>query len=620
MRTARRGALAVVTLLGTLVGPAAGLANADSSPGRDPLDRSAAVAALVADGGASSTTRIERADVLRAAVAHAESIVGISDPLGDALFPQGDLTATGANANADGITTVVAMVSSFETPLSASWQFRDTGLLWGFDLDGDGTEDLSALMINWDGHVIGGILDHANRVVCDAVPYWDASRRVYGLGFPTDCLGDPQEFRFYASLEYIDYTTGIDSLDEAPDTTWSVPVANDAVGSSTVFYTACQPAGLSAPDDADVAFQPIDPVRLLDTRSGMSTIDCFANGVGAIEGGTEYHLAVGNRAGIPAAAGAVALNVTVTGASGPGFLTVYPCGQTRPLASNLNFTAGATVANAAVVKLGTAGEVCVFSSAHADVVVDANGWFGTVSSFWSTMPTRVLDTRGGLGVRPAGSIAEIAVGAPTGTSAPVTSVMLNVTVADPAAAGYVTVFPCGSATPLASNLNFVAGQTVANAVVAKVGPAGTVCLFTSAPTQLVADLSGWFTGGTDFVPLSPARLLDSRPGLATIDGEASGAGTRAGGTVTEVQVTGRGGVPTDATAVVLNVTVTDAGGAGYLTVFPCGAAQPNASNLNFTAGGTRANAVVAKIGSGGRVCFVSNVDTDLVVDVNGYHT
>ena len=66
-------------------------------------------------------------------------------------------------------------------------------------------------------------------------------------------------------------------------------------------------------------------------------------------------------------------------------------------------------------------------------------------------------------------------------------------------------------------------------------------------------------------------------------------------------------------------TVTGAQGAGYLTVFPCGTAAPTASNVNFVAGDTRANAVVAKVGDGGAVCFVSNVGIDLVVDVNGYH-
>ena len=124
--------------------------------------------------------------------------------------------------------------------------------------------------------------------------------------------------------------------------------------------------------------------------------------------------------------------------------------------------------------------------------------------------------------------------------------------------------------------------------------------------------------GTTLVSLSPARLLDSRIGGATVDGQLAGIGQRPTGSVTEVQVAGRGCVPTDATAVVLNVTVVQARVGGYASVFPCGEAVPNASNLNFAAGQTVPNAVVAKVGAGGKVCVFAEVPFDLLVDVNGY--
>jgi len=73
-------------------------------------------------------------------------------------------------------------------------------------------------------------------------------------------------------------------------------------------------------------------------------------------------------------------------------------------------------------------------------------------------------------------------------------VVLNVTVTDAQAAGFVTVYPCGSDRPLASSLNYVAGSTVANAVVVKVGGGGQVCLFTQSATNLLADVTGYFTG------------------------------------------------------------------------------------------------------------------------------
>ena len=83
-------------------------------------------------------------------------------------------------------------------------------------------------------------------------------------------------------------------------------------------------------------------------------------------------------------------------------------------------------------------------------------------------------------------------------------------------------------------------------------------------------------------------------------------------------MTGRAGVPVGADAVVLNVTATGTEGAGYLTVWPCGTVQPNASSLNFAAGATVANAVVAKVGDGGNVCIYTSAPTQLIADTNGY--
>ncbi len=123
-----------------------------------------------------------------------------------------------------------------------------------------------------------------------------------------------------------------------------------------------------------------------------------------------------------------------------------------------------------------------------------------------------------------------------------------------------------------------------------------------------------------FVSLVPGRLLESRSGVGvgSVDGQFAGLGVRGAGSVTELLVAGRGGVVGDASAVVLTVTVTEPGAAGFVTVFPCGAALPLASNVNFVAGATVANSVVSGVGVGGRVCVFTSAATHLVVDVNGY--
>jgi hypothetical protein len=159
---------------------------------------------------------------------------------------------------------------------------------------------------------------------------------------------------------------------------------------------------------------------------------------------------------------------------------------------------------------------------------------------------------------------------------------------------------------------------VANAVVTSIGLGGLVCLFTYAPAHLVVDVNGYSPVGALYNALRPARLLDTRPGSPTFDGRDAGAGPRGAGTITQLQVTGRAGVPGSATTVSLNVTATEAQGPGFVTVFPCGQPVPTASNLNFVAGDTVPNAVITKLGDGGRVCLFTYAPTHLIVDVNGW--
>jgi len=118
----------------------------------------------------------------------------------------------------------------------------------------------------------------------------------------------------------------------------------------------------------------------------------------------------------------------------------------------------------------------------------------------------------------------------------------------------------------------------------------------------------------------PGRLLESRsgPNETTVDGLFEGIGRRAAGSVTELKVTDRGGVPTDADAVMLNVTAVFPDAPGFLTVYPCGSALPNASNLNYGPGDVVPNAVLAKVGIGGKVCIYTLAGTDIIADVNGY--
>ncbi|MEI6496569.1 MAG: hypothetical protein WCO88_07840, partial [Actinomycetota bacterium] len=198
-----------------------------------------------------------------------------------------------------------------------------------------------------------------------------------------------------------------------------------------------------------------------------------------------------------------------------------------------------------------------------------------------------------------------------------TAASLNVTVVDPDRSGFVTAYPCDGAVPTVSSVNFVAGQTVANAVVAPVSAQGTVCFYSSVPAHLVVDMNGWFATGSAFNSVNPQRLVDTRPeygqGLTVVSKQRYG-----GEALLTMPIAGVGGVPaTGASAVALNITVTEPVSGGFVTAYPCGG-RPGVSSLNFLAGQTVANAVLAPLSADGRVCLYSNVPTHLVVDINGW--
>ena len=337
------------------------------------------------------------------------------------------------------------------------------------------------------------------------------------------------------------------------------------------------------------------------------------------------------RGGVPADADAVFLNVTAVSPAAAGYLTVYPCGTTRPLASNVNYATGQVIPNAVLAKIGTDGKVCIYTLAATDIVIDVNGYVPDGASPSTVVPARVLETRSGaayqtidgksqgIGRRTAGTVTELTVTGRGGVPADADAVFLNVTAVSPAAAGYLTVYPCGTTRPLASNVNYTTGQVIPNAVLAKIGTDGKVCIFTLAATDIVIDVNGYVPDGASPSTVVPARVLETRSGAAyqTIDGKSQGIGRRTAGTVTELTVTGRGGVPADADAVFLNVTAVSPAAAGYLTVYPCGTTRPLASNVNYTTGQVIPNAVLAKIGTDGKVCIFTLAATDIVIDVNG---
>ena len=394
---------------------------------------------------------------------------------------------------------------------------------------------------------------------------------------------------------------------------------------------------------------PLSPSRILDTRDGTGAP---ASPLGP---GASIDLTVVNANGVPAAGvTAVVLNLTATDASAQhSYLTVYPAGTLRPVASNLNFNAGTTSTNLVTVGVpatgGKAGKVTIYNNAGAvSVVADINGWYSanggpTGATFNPLPPERLLDTRNGIGsdhslVFPGQSIEVQVTGRGGVPEAGVSAVVLNVTaihVAGPES--FLTVYPSGSDRPLASNLNFLNYRAVPNLVVARLGTNGKVSMYNNLGlADFVADVQGWYTSigtttGATFFPVSPARVVDTRNGASTAVGMRLGAGENLD--VSPVDIAGAG-----VAAVVLNVTAVDHTGPDtFLTVFPTPAVRtavsddhveppgplqngrPLASNLNVVDGQTIPNLVFARVGANRQVTIYNNAGAvHVLADIQGW--
>jgi subtilisin family serine protease len=390
-------------------------------------------------------------------------------------------------------------------------------------------------------------------------------------------------------------------------------------------------------------YVPLTPARFLDTRSmatGARTFDGNDLGCGAVGQGlmNVRTLVVGGRAGIPSTGvDAVAVNVTVVSPTASNYVTVYPSGTPKPNASNINFVAGQTIPNMAIVKVGNDGKIAIYNEGGStQVIVDVVGWFPDGSDYTGVDPQRLLDTRSCSGCDTIDGLYEAegalvaqqtfflpVVGRGTIPLTGVGAVALNVTVASPTASNYLTVYPSGAPQPTASNLNFTAGQTIANMVIAKVGNDGKIAIFNNAgSTQVLVDVVGWFPSVSEYTGIVPQRFMDTRSciGCDTIDGQNEGLGPLTPAQAYPLQITGRGSIPSSGVgSVALNVTVVGSTASNYLTVYPFGAAQPTASNLNFVGGQTIANMVIVKLGTGGKITlFNRDGITPVLVDVVGW--
>jgi len=386
---------------------------------------------------------------------------------------------------------------------------------------------------------------------------------------------------------------------------------NDGGAGATWVYTA-----------SGSLFVPMPPCRVVDTRDNTKP-----TGFGSpfISGGTSRSFVIpSGPCGIPATAQAYSLNVTVVPHGELGYLTVWPTGQSLPLASTLNSLDGEVKANAAIVPAGSGGAISVYATNDTDLVLDINGYFvpNTVSNglgFYPITPCRLVDTR-------PGAPSTIITGALTGgtsTTLPILSsscnvpataqaYSLNFTIVPPGPVAYLTVYPTGESLPIVSTLNDPTGAVQANAAIAPAGTGGSIEALVTQTTNLVVDINGYFApageGALSLYALPPCRVLDTRnpPGSPPFVGAIN------------VNVIGAGcGGTSAAQAYVFNATVVPDGFLGYLTLWPEGSAQPLASTLNAYDGDITSNMAIVPT-SNTEISAFATSNTYLILDIFGY--
>ncbi len=387
-------------------------------------------------------------------------------------------------------------------------------------------------------------------------------------------------------------------------------------------------------------FHPIGPSRLVDTRNGL--------GATTLRMAQPQKITVTGLAGVPADAVAITGNLTVTGATKSGFVSLTPARVTKPVTSTINFPAGDTRANAITMPLGTDGSVWAVyragsTSATVNVIFDITGYYapdGETAAgesagmlFHPIGPSRLVDTRNGLGATTLrmGQPQKITVTGLAGVPADAVAITGNLTVTGATKGGFVSLTPARVTKPVTSTINFPAGDTRANAITMPLGTDGSVWAVyragsTSATVNVIFDITGYYapdgetaageSAGMLFHPIGPSRLVDTRNGL--------GATTLRMGQPQKITVTGLAGVPADAVAITGNLTVTGATKGGFVSLTPGRVTKPVTSTINFPAGDTRANAITMPLGTDGSVWAVyragsTSATVNVIFDITGYY-
>lgn len=391
--------------------------------------------------------------------------------------------------------------------------------------------------------------------------------------------------------------TGTETGTGRPVAPWS--------GVVTITGSQNPPTVAPVPLTGNLAFVPITPARVLDTRPTAQSIGP----------NSRVDVTVAGVAGVPADAKAVAVSITAVHASTVTHIRAWPAGQARPSTSVLNADATRS-ASAAGVILGVGGEgkISLYNNAGSThLLVDVTGYFTTgAGQGYAQLGTaaRVLDTRETGGRMANGQRRTVTVAGQAGIPAGATAVVVNATSVGATSEGHVAVVPSG-ATSSTSSVNHLPGADVTNRTIVPLAGGKVDVLLRGGSAHVVLDVVGWFGPGASatFTPITPVRAFDTRTGGGVLDaGEARTVSVAAAG------------LPADVTGVVMTLTAAaPTAPATYLTVWPAGSPRPGTSDLNTGRGRDQANNAVVGLGPGGALDVYNNLGSSHVIgDVFGY--
>lgn len=202
--------------------------------------------------------------------------------------------------------------------------------------------------------------------------------------------------------------------------------------------------------------------------------------------------------------------------------------------------------------------------------------------------------------------------------------VLNVTLVPKGNVDFVTVFPSGDARPDYWTVRSPDGLIVANSAIVRAGANGGLSMYASHNTDIIIDISGYFTDNAAlsnlvFYPLTPCRVIETRADYRPQPGQFGPPSLAAKQTRTfNFPQSPDCVIPAGAAAYSVTITVVPPGNLPFLTAWPAGASQPNVSSINSPNGRILANSVILPAGPSGAVNLYAFEATDVIVDINGY--